>query len=176
MAITLPTLADKQLRETRLDFLDARIDPTIGDPEIVLIGDDNESLNRSVGWDAESTKVVTGRFAVSVTRSEETMTIDPYFIREGEPLGLLLQYIDENALEGDAVRRTYYTAKFDNAGTFISAFKMNAWVMTTEIGGDASDADTIVTELMFDGIRIPQNFTQESDGSFSFSDITTTEP
>lgn len=159
MPVTLPTLLDKQNRETRLSFIDARIDPTaVGTPTLVLIGDDNESLSREVGWDRTSTKVVTGRFSVQSTRSEETMTIDPYFIREGEPLGLLLMHIDEQGLEGDATRRWYYEVKLDADDTVIYAFKMNAWIATTSVGGDASASDTIVSELMFDGVRIPQEF------------------
>ena len=169
--VVLPNLADKQVRETRLHFLDARINPNTGTPLIVLVGDDNEELSRESGWNIESTKVVTGRVAVSATRSEMTMTVDPYFIREGEPLGLLLQHIDENRLELDEVRRWYYEVKLDKDDEVIYAFKELCWVTSDSVGGAATDGDAIPFTLTFDNNPIKQYFRQNATTLvFEFSD------
>ena len=158
MPIVLPDLLDKTLRESRLMFLDTRLDPSIGTPVLALVGDDNESLSRESGWDITSSKVVTGRIAVSATRSDETMTVDPYFIRQSEALGALLMHIDENRLELDQVRRDFYEVKLDNDDDVIYAFKMKAFVTPDSVGGDATDGDAIPFTLTFDSVRVPQDF------------------
>lgn len=168
MAIVLPELAPKHVRETRLSFLDTRIDPTSGTPVLGLIGDDNESLTREIGWDVSSTKVVTGRVAVSATRSEETMTVEPFFVRRDEPMGLLLMYFDETRAELDDVRRLYYEVKLDDNDNVLSAFKMWSWVTYTSVGGDANDGDAIPFELTYDTIRVPQQF---DINTMTFSDV-----
>lgn len=172
-AIVLPQLANSQGRDTRVSFIDARLDPSTGTPMIELLGDDNESLTRDIAWDTTSTRVVTGRISVTSTISEQTMSIDPFYFRDNENIGLMLLHFDEQGLEGDAVRRFYYEAKFDSTGTFISAFKMNAVINVTSVGGDAATPDSATVELVFDNVKIPQSFTQSPTGEFTFADITT---
>jgi hypothetical protein len=167
----LPDLPEVQLRNTRLHFLDARIDPSTGTPLLVLVGDDNEDMTRETPRNTESKLVVTGRFSISSARESETMAVADYALREGEPLGLLLQHFDISGAEHDQLKRAYYEVKFDNSGNVEYAFKMWAWIPPDSFGGAASGGDLAPFTCHFDGVKVPQTFTEVSKGNWTFADI-----
>ncbi len=161
MSITMPgankVLPNKEARELRYHALDARIDPT-GTALITQIGHDNTGLTRETSWNTTSEKVVTGAQTEYTTRGEETLSIDPFYCRKGDSVSLLLQHIDMDELEGDAIKRFYYEAKVDEEGETIYAFKKLASVKPTSFGGEATEADAIPFELALSGKKIPQEF------------------
>lgn len=151
-------LAPKQRREQRRHYIDARIDATTGTPVFYRLGNDNEDLARSIGWDTSTVKVVTGVTATTSTRSDETLTTDPFYAREGDPMALLLQHFDETSAELDEIKRFYYEAKIDNDGETIYAFKQMADIKLTSTGGAATDGDNLPFEMSLSGAKIPQDF------------------
>lgn len=168
--LVLPELANAQNRETRFHFLDCRIDPSAGTPEIHLLGDGMDSLSREVERDTASTKSVTGRATITDSITGETIPMDPLPLRDDDPVSELMSYLDGK--QGDAIRRTYYEAKFDGKGSLIDAFKCNAHVAVTRFGGDASLPDSVAVTLHTDLVHIEQNFTQDpATKEFTFTDV-----
>ncbi len=176
MSITMPgankTLAQKEGRELRYHALDARIYLT-AEALITQIGHDNTGLTRDTAWNTTSEKVVTGAQTEYTTRGEETLSIDPFYCRKGDPVSLLLQHIDMEELEGDAIKRYYYEAKVDETGETIYAFKKIASVKPTSFGGEAANADTVPFELSLSGKKIPQEF---DFATGAFTDVAVTTP
>ncbi len=176
MPITMPgankTLPQKEARELRYHALDARIDLS-EEALITQIGHDNTGLTRGTTWNTTSEKVVTGAQTEYTTRGDETMTVDPFYCRKGDPVSLLLQHIDMDELEGDAIKRYYYEAKVDETGETIYAFKKLASVKPTSFGGEAVAADAIPFELTLSGKKIPQDF---DFATGEFSDVAVTTP
>jgi hypothetical protein len=164
------TLAQKEARELRYHALDARLELS-ADALITQIGHDNTGLTRDTSWNTTSEKVVTGAQTEYTTRGEETMSVDPFYCRKGDPVSLLLQHIDMAELEGDAIKRFYYEAKVDETGETIYAFKKLASVKPTSFGGEAAEADSIPFELALSGKKIPQDF---DFATGEFTDVTVT--
>ncbi|MCL2391986.1 MAG: hypothetical protein FWC66_05180 [Oscillospiraceae bacterium] len=158
----------KQDRFQRQFFVDTRIDPAVGAPELYLIGEDNDDLSRDISWNNETTRNVLGRRVSSSTRSDEGVSTDPFYARQDDPLGLLLQHLDETKAELDAIKRDFYEAKVDNDGVTIYAFKQIADLMVQSAGGAAADADNIPFDIALSGARVEQDFDFATQ---TFSDV-----
>lgn len=148
----------KQKREQRRFYVDARIDTSTGQPLFYPIGEDNDELTRDKEWNEDKKKNVFGNTVVSNTHSGDTISADPFYARQGDPMGILLQHFDMENAELDSIKRNYYEAKIDNEGETIYAFRQLADVLLQSVGGSSEDADNLPFNLTLSGPRVPQNF------------------
>jgi len=171
MPITAPDTAPKpkQERWQRRMYLDTRIDPSTGTPELYLIGEDNDDLTRAISWNTNTVKNVVGHTSTSSTKSEETVSADPFYAREGDAMAALLQHFDETNAELDSIKRNYYEAKIDNTGATIYAFRQIADIKLQSVGGPADDADSLPFEISLSGAKIEQNYSFATE---KFTDVT----
>ena len=150
--------APKQERKQRRFYIDARIDPKVGTPKFYLLGEDNDDLSRDIGWNSDTKKNVLGNTTTSSTISEDTISNDPFYARDGDDMNLLLSHFDINRAELDSIKRNYYEAKVDNEGETIYAFRQVADIKLQSVGGSAEDADNLPFEISLSGPRVEVNF------------------
>ena len=151
--------AAKQPRELRIMYIKPYID--VADEATTpwyRLGFDTDDLSRTIGWETESTKNVWGITVTSNTRGDETISLDPMFAREGDPLSLLVQHLDITKAELDAIKRPYAEVKLDADGETIYAFVQTCDVMVQSAGGSSADADNMPVELVLAGERQEATF------------------
>jgi len=161
MALITPpetTPKPKQERWQRRMYLDARIDPSMGTPLFYLIGEDNDDLTRAISWNTNTVKNVIGHTATTSTKSEETISADPFYAREGDDMALLLQHFDQVGAELDSIKRGYYEAKIDNEGETIYAFRQMADIKLQSVGGPSEDADNLPFEISLSGAKVEMDY------------------
>jgi len=159
MAIVTPaaqTRTDKQERELRIMYIRTWLTrPTGADTSAwYRLGFDNDDLAREIAWNEDSTKNVWGITVTSNTRGDETISLDPQFMREGDPMSLLIQHLDFSKAELDAIKRPYAEVKLDRQGNVIGAFIQECDVMVQSAGGSSEDADNMPVNLILSGERI----------------------
>jgi len=141
----------KLKREYRAHYIDASATGT-GTLNFVRIGKDNDDLTRTINYETESFKNVIGETEVTSTRSEDSMDVDPYYIRKDEPLGELLIRIDIEGLELDDLKRSYVEVIMQENGTS-EAFMQVADITPTSAGGASSDGVTVPFTLTLGGTK-----------------------
>ena len=146
--------ASKQDRELRVMYIKPYIDAA--DAETTpwyRLGFDNDDLTRTIGWDTESVQNVWGITVTSNTRGDETISLDPLYMREGDPMSLLVQHLDVAKADLDDIKRPYAEAKLDREGNVIFAFIQTVDVMVQSAGGTSSNADNLPVEIVLSGAR-----------------------
>jgi len=151
--------APKQKREQRRFYVDARIDPNDNtSPIFYLIGEDNEDLTRERSWNSEQKKNVLGVTTTTSTLEGESISVEPFYARQGDAMAVLLQHFDKHDSELDSIKRNYYEAKIDNEGKTIYAFRKTADIMLNSVGGPSEDADNLPFEISLSGAKVEQEF------------------
>ena len=160
MPITFPerATAPKQNRNQRRFYVDARIDPTQGSPLFYLLGEDNDDLSRDISWNSDTKKNVLGNTTVSSTITEESVSAEPFYARDGDAMSELLQHFDLSKSELDSIKRNYYEVKLDNDGVAIYAFRQVADIKLQSVGGSSEDADNLPFELGLSGPRVEMDY------------------
>lgn len=148
-----PKPKPKQARFLRRFYIDARIDPMIGEPIFYLLGEDNDDLTLDISWDSASDKNVLGRRTVKGTISEENVTFDIFYARHGDDMALLLQHFHATDARLDKIKRNFYMAKIDSNGITMYAYRQAADIKLISVGGPAENADNLAFELTLSGSK-----------------------
>lgn len=150
----------KRERKLRRHYVDASPTPNLSitaEMDLVRIGRDNDTLSRTIVYNTEETQNVWGETETATTRGGDTMDVNPYYIRKGEPLGELLEAIDWGNKQLDDIKRWYVEAIFDEATpgvTSVPAMAQLADIRPTEAGGAAANADMVAFTLAMSGEKI----------------------
>jgi len=157
-------------REQRIHFLDVNTKGLNATLELYLLGEDVEELIVEVNWNTNTKQNILGKTVVTSKRGDESISGLKIFAYEpDDPLTVLCEYLYEQELDMDDIKRWYFEAKVDDDGETITAFKKIADVKVTSVGGNADNPDGYEIDLVLSGKKIPQTFDFDE---YVFADIT----
>lgn len=145
-------------RKYLMHFVDAAFDPDGTKPNYVKLGADLEEYNEDLNPSVESKKNIWGETVVTHSGYEPQSDVDPYYATEGDPLYEKLVEIANERKAGDSCRTTVVDVLADSNGKVLWAYREDALVVPTSLGGDTSGVQ-IPFSIHYAGNRVKGTWT-----------------
>ena len=125
--------------------------------EYTIIGQDLEALNIELNPEVETIANILGESSTSVKGYQPQYSVDRFFCREDEPI-FDAMFAAVNARSTGSALETYVVdILLDNDGSVVSAYRENALLVPTIIGGE-TDGMQIQFDVYYSGSRTAGTF------------------
>ena len=129
-------MATKVERKYLAHFIDASFGAET--PNYIRLGDDLEEYNIELNPDVEVTKNIKGEQSVKHNGYEVQSEVDPFYAYIGDPLFEKLSDIVNERKTGDDCKTTVVDVLLKTDGTVEWAYREDAYVVPSSMGGDTS--------------------------------------
>jgi len=119
--------------------------PTMTKPYV--LGRDNTELSAELSWDETDELNVLGEMVSTNKLTAVAITVDPYYVRRDDELGMYLLDLYARRADLDDVKAIYYEAMIDEDGETIFANEQSCVILIQSIGGESTDAVAIPFNL-----------------------------
>ena len=128
-----------------------------GSANYVRLGKDLEEYSIEMNPDGESKQNIIGDSRYTLKGYEPQGSVDPYYAYEGDPLFVQLKKIIDERSTGSDTQTTVVDVYMSSSGTVTDAYREDAIIVPTSIGGDTSGI-SIPFEVHYAGNRTKGTF------------------
>jgi hypothetical protein len=152
------TALPKTKREWRQSYLNFT-PPGVLTPIWYRILRDTDDASREISWEENDTTNVWGEDTSDNRQSGQSLSIDPFDTREGDPLTLWLYDADEKQADLDDIAMMYGEVVLNvETQEILQCFMRPCRVLYTAAGGSSAGADRYTVTVKLIGKNIPADF------------------